>query len=66
MLKKTNRPAGRMRVARVRAHRYDAVALPDGLAFVGDSICSFNPIYGQVGIYRNMLFCLYVILFYDT
>jgi len=27
--------------------RYDKVDLPDGFAVIGDSICSFNPIYGQ-------------------
>lgn len=27
--------------------RYDRVDLPDGFAVVGDSVCSFNPIYGQ-------------------
>ncbi|KIZ02343.1 monooxygenase FAD-binding protein [Monoraphidium neglectum] len=27
--------------------RYDAVALPEGLALLGDTVCSFNPVYGQ-------------------
>ena len=29
--------------------RYEGMDLPDGLAFVGDSNTSFNPVYGQVG-----------------